>query len=96
MLCGAHGVAKQISIDPFAFLVNLFGSCPEVTQNGLGYGQGQGPIGPNDILEFHVKVERILPAGQSAGPAGGGNRISEEDLQNLIAAMNEAQASGGR
>jgi hypothetical protein len=40
MLCGAHGVAKQISMDPFTFLVNLFGSCPEVTQNGLGYGQG--------------------------------------------------------
>lgn len=63
----------------------------------LGYGQGQGPIGPNDILEFHVKVERILPAGAAApaGP-GAGNEISEEDLQNLLAAMNQAQASGGR
>ena len=40
---------------------------------GLGYGSqppAGGPIGPNDILEFRVKVERIPPA--SAGP--GGNR----------------------
>jgi hypothetical protein len=38
----------------------------------LGYGSQPppgGPIGPDDILEFRVKVERILPAG-AAGAAG--------------------------
>jgi peptidylprolyl isomerase len=61
----------------------------------LGYGdQGSGPVGPNDILEFHVKVERIAPAGQGA-PSADSNTISEEDLQNMIAAMNAAEPAGG-
>lgn len=65
----------------------------------LGYGRGQGPIGPNDILEFHVKVERIMPASEaasSAAPAAGGDQPSEEDVQNLIEAMQRARASGQR
>ena len=38
----------------------------------LGYGsqpRAGGPIGPNDILEFRVKVDRIVPAA-AAGPEG--------------------------
>jgi FKBP-type peptidyl-prolyl cis-trans isomerase len=64
----------------------------------LGYGASTppgAPFGPNDILEFRVKVEGLAPAGRGA-PAAGGNTISEEDLQNMMAAMNEAQAAGGR
>jgi hypothetical protein len=68
----------------------------------LGYGsqpRAGGPIGPNDILEFHVKVERIAPAGQGAPSADGNtmsNTISEEDLRNIMAAMNAAEPAGGR
>jgi hypothetical protein len=65
----------------------------------LGYGSEPrpgGPIGPNDILEFHVKIERIAPAAQSPAPAGGGNSLSAEDMENLVAAMNGAEAAGGR
>ena len=31
-------------MDPFALLVNLFGSCTEITKNGLGYGQSHFPF----------------------------------------------------
>jgi peptidylprolyl isomerase len=62
----------------------------------LGYGdQASGPIGPNDILEFHVKVERIASAGQRA-PSADSNTISEADLQNIMAAINAAEPAGGR
>jgi hypothetical protein len=65
----------------------------------LGYGsqpQPGGPIGPNDILEFRVKIDRIAPAVQSPAPEGGGNRLSAEELDNMVAAMNAAEAAGGR
>jgi FKBP-type peptidyl-prolyl cis-trans isomerase FkpA len=65
----------------------------------LGYGANLrpgAPFGPNDILEFHVKVEGLAPAGHGATPAGDGNTISEEDMQNIIAAMNASEAAGGR
>jgi FKBP-type peptidyl-prolyl cis-trans isomerase len=64
----------------------------------LGYGAQTppgAPFGPNDILEFRVRVEGLAPAGRAASPAGG-NTISEADLQNMIAAMNAAEAAGGR
>lgn len=63
----------------------------------LGYGdQGSGPIGPTDILEFHVKIDSIAPPGRGGPSAAGGNTISDEDLQNIIAAMNASEAAGGR
>jgi FKBP-type peptidyl-prolyl cis-trans isomerase FkpA len=41
----------------------------------IGYGANPppgGPIGPNDILEFRVRVEGLAPAtGRRAGPAAG-------------------------
>ncbi|WP_395612467.1 FKBP-type peptidyl-prolyl cis-trans isomerase [Allosphingosinicella sp.] len=64
----------------------------------LGYGPQTppgAPFGPNDVLEFRVKVEGLAPAGSGA-PAAAGNQISEEDLRNIMAAMNQAQAAGGR
>jgi hypothetical protein len=65
----------------------------------LGYGsqpQPGGPIGPNDNLEFRGKIARIAPAVQSPAPEGGGNRLSAEELDNMVAAMNAAEAAGGR
>jgi len=66
----------------------------------LGYGASTppgAPFGPNDILEFRVKVEGLAPAGRAAAaPDSGGNALSEEDVRNIMAQMNEAQASGGR
>jgi FKBP-type peptidyl-prolyl cis-trans isomerase FkpA len=66
----------------------------------LGYGASTppgAPFGPNDILEFRVKVEGLAPAGRAAAaPEGGGNALSEEDVRNIMAQMNEAQAPGGR
>ena len=66
----------------------------------LGYGASTppgAPFGPNDILEFRVKVEGLAPAGQAAAaPDSGGNTLSEEDVRNIMAQMNEAQAAGGR
>jgi FKBP-type peptidyl-prolyl cis-trans isomerase len=66
----------------------------------LGYGASTppgAPFGPNDILEFRVKVEGLAPAGRAAAaPDSGGNALSEEDLRNIMAQMNEAQARGGR
>lgn len=65
----------------------------------LGYGASTppgAPFGPNDILEFRVRVEGLAPAGRAAAaaPEGGGNALSEEDLRNIMAQMNEAQAGG--
>jgi FKBP-type peptidyl-prolyl cis-trans isomerase FkpA len=67
----------------------------------LGYGASTppgAPFGPDDILEFRVKVEGLAPAGRAAAaaPEGGGNALSEEDLRNIMAAMNDAQPAGGR
>jgi len=66
----------------------------------LGYGPSTppgAPFGPHDILEFRVKVEGLAPAGRAAAaPDSGGNALSEEDLRNIMAQMNEAQAPGGR
>jgi hypothetical protein len=66
----------------------------------LGYGASTppgAPFGPDDILEFRVKVEGLAPAGRAAAaPGSGGNALSEEDVRNIMAQMNEAQASGGR
>ncbi len=64
----------------------------------LGYGDqapAGGPIGPTDILEFHVKVERIMPA----PPAGaGGNELNAAAIEAEAANMANAAAavSGGR
>lgn len=64
----------------------------------LGYGASTpagAPFGPDDILEFRVKVEGLAPAGRAAAaPDAGGNALSEEDLRNIMATMNEAQAPG--
>ena len=66
----------------------------------LGYGASTppgAPFGPDDILEFRVKVEGLAPAGRAAAaPDSGGNALSEEDVRNIMAQMNEAQAAGGR
>lgn len=66
----------------------------------LGYGASTppgAPFGPDDILEFRVKVEGLAPAGRAAAaPDSGGNALSEEDLRNIMAAMNDAQPAGGR
>lgn len=56
----------------------------------LGYGDQAppgGPFGPNDILEFRVRVERILPP----EPAGAGP--SSNDINAALEAL-EAQQSG--
>jgi hypothetical protein len=66
----------------------------------LGYGASAppgAPFGPDDILEFRVRVEGLAPAGRAAAPPeAGGNALSEEDVRNIMAQMNEAQAAGGR
>ena len=66
----------------------------------IGYGAATppgAPFGPNDILEFRVKVEGLAPAGHAAAaPDASGNTLSEEDIRNIMAQMNEAQAPGGR
>lgn len=66
----------------------------------LGYGPSTppgAPFGPNDILEFRVKVEGLAPAGRAAAaPDAGGNALSEEDVRNIMAQMNAAQAPGGQ
>jgi hypothetical protein len=65
----------------------------------IGYGAATppgAPFGPDDILEFRVKVEGLAPAGHAAAaPDSGGNALSEEDVRNIMAQMNEAQAPGG-
>jgi len=65
----------------------------------IGYGAATppgAPFGPNDILEFRVKVEGLAPAGHAAAaPDASGNTLSEEDIRNIMAQMNEAQAPGG-
>jgi hypothetical protein len=55
----------------------------------LGYGsqpQPGGPIGPNDILEFRVKIERILPAGAAGAP---GQPAADADSSNMANAAME-------
>lgn len=64
----------------------------------LGYGPAtppDAPFGPNDILEFRVKVEGLAPAGGRAAAAAGESTISQEDLENMMAAANAAEAAGG-
>ena len=64
----------------------------------LGYGsqpQPGGPIGPNDILEFRVKIDRILAAGAAGAagnPGGASEGPSEGNSSNAADAATERSA----